>query len=165
LSERARAAHPHLSSLLGPTLEAVTRRLAVGICFFHSEDSHGVASSWDQASGSVRLAPALNSATAGIVRRLERALARSLGPIGLVPLPALAELAPPGGGYHYGGSAPMRARPANGECDTLGRPVPARRVHVVDASCFPSVPGGTVTFAAMANAYRIATAAPLEDER
>ena len=57
----------------------------------------------------------------------------------------------------------MRARPASGESDTLGRPIPARRVHVVDASCFPSVPGGTITFPAMANAYRIATAATLED--
>jgi choline dehydrogenase-like flavoprotein len=165
LSERARAAHPRLSSLLGPTLDEVTRRLVIGICFFHSEDSHGVASTWDEANCSVRLAPVLNPATAGIVRRLERALARSLGPAGLVPLAPLAELAPAGGGYHYGGSLPMRASPSSGECDTLGRPVPARRVHVVDASCFPSVPGGTVTFPAMANAFRIAAAAPLEDER
>jgi choline dehydrogenase-like flavoprotein len=165
LSERARAAHPHLSSLLGPALEGVTRRLVIGICFFHSEDSHGVASSWNEASSSVRLAPVFNPASARIVRGLERALARSLAPLGLVPLAPLAELAPPGGGYHYGGSIPMRASPSSGECDTLGRPVPTRRVHVVDASCFPSVPGGTVTFPAMANAYRIASAAPLEDER
>jgi choline dehydrogenase-like flavoprotein len=165
LSERARAAHPYLSSLLGPTLDGITRRLAVGICFFHSDDSHGVASRWDESSRSVRLEPVPNSATAGIAGRLERALARSLAPIGLIPLAPLGELAPPGGGYHYGGSVPMRVTPASGESDTLGRPVPARRVHVVDASCFPSVPGGTVTFPAMANAHRIAAVAPLEDQR
>ena len=46
-----------------------------------------------------------------------------------------------------------------GECDTLGRPVRARRLHVVDSSCFPVGSRGNVTFPAMANAYRIATAA------
>ena len=57
----------------------------------------------------------------------------------------------------------MRSRPLAGESDILGRPVPARRIHAVDSSCFPSVPGGTVTFPAMANAYRIATSAALGD--
>ena len=59
----------------------------------------------------------------------------------------------------------MRARPGAGESDTLGRPAPAERIHVVDAACFPSVPGGTVTFPAMANAHRIATAVALQDGR
>jgi choline dehydrogenase-like flavoprotein len=163
LSERARAAHPRLASLLGPTLDAITRRLVVGICFFHSDDSHRIASSWNETSRSGRLDAVLNPATGAILGRFQRALGRSLGRIGLVPLVPLAETAPPGGGYHYGGSIPMRARPAGGESDTLGRPLPARRVHVVDASCFPSVPGGTITFPAMANAYRIATAAALQD--
>jgi choline dehydrogenase-like flavoprotein len=163
LSERARAAHPRLASLLGPTLDAITRRLVVGICFFHSEDSHRIASTWQQGSASGRLDPVLNPATGAILRRFQRALRRSLGRIGLVPLSPLAEIAPPGGGYHYGGSVPMSSRPLAGESDTLGRPIPARRVHVVDSSCFPSVPGGTITFPAMANAYRIATAATLKD--
>ena len=163
LSERARAAHPRIGALLGPTLDAITRRLVVGICFFHSEDSHRVASSWLQTSESVRLDAVLNPAVPATLGRFQRALCRSLGRIGLTPLVPLAETAPPGGGYHYGGSVPMRARPASGESDTLGRPIPARRVHVVDASCFPSVPGGTITLPAMANAYRIATAAALQD--
>ena len=163
LSERARASHPALASLLGPALEHITRRLVVGICFFHSDDSHRIASSWDEAGRSVRLDPVANGAAEAIVGRFQRALRRSLGRIGLVPLAPLAEVAPPGGGYHYGGSIPMRASPVAGESDTLGRPVPARRLHVVDASCFPSVPGGTVTLPAMANAYRIATHAIAED--
>jgi choline dehydrogenase-like flavoprotein len=163
LTERARAAHPRLASFLGPTLDAITRRLVIGICFFHSDDSHRIASSWAEKSRSVRLDPVLNPATGMILGRFQHALLRSLGPMGLLPLLPLAETAPPGGGYHYGGSIPMRARPVAGESDTLGRPVPARRLHVVDASCFPSVPGGTITFPAMANAYRIATAAALED--
>ncbi len=163
LSERARAAHPRLTSLVGPALDSITRRLIVGICFFHSDDSHRILSSWDREGRSVRLDPVLNPQTPAILGRFQRALARSLARIGIVPLAPVAETAPPGGGYHYGGSVPMRSRPVAGESDTLGRPFPARRLHVVDSSCFPSVPGGTVTFPAMANAYRIATAAQQED--
>ena len=94
----------------------------------------------------------------------QRALLRSLGPIGLIPLTPLAERALPGGGFHSGGSLPMRLRPSAGEADTLGRPLPARRIHVVDSSCFPSIPSGTVTLTAMANAHRIAGAAMLEED-
>jgi hypothetical protein len=165
LSERARASHPHLTTLLGPTLDAITRRLAIGICFFHSDDSDRVATSWEQhgESGRVRLEPVLNPTTAATVGRFHRAVRRTLGRIGLVPLAPLAEIAPPGGGYHYGASIPMSSRPVFGECDTLGRPSPTRRIHVVDGSCFPSVPGGAITFSAMANSHRIATAATRED--
>jgi hypothetical protein len=163
LSERARAVHPHLSALLGPTLNGIIRRLVVGICFFHSEDSDRVASTWLQDSESVRLDPVHSPATAATMRRFRRALARSLRRIGLVPLAPLANIAPPGGGYHYGATIPMSSRPASGQCDTLGRPSPTRRIHVVDASTFPSVPGGAITFSAMANSHRIATAATRED--
>jgi ferredoxin len=163
LSERARDSRPRLSALLGPTLDSITRRLVIGICFFHSDDSARVATSWDQHSESVRLDPVLNPATGTIVTRFQRALHRSLGRIGLVPLAPLAEIAPPGGGYHYGASIPMSLSPGFGECDTLGRPSATRRVHVVDGSCLPSVPGGAITFSAMANAHRITTAAAREE--
>ena len=62
LSERARAAHPALSSMLGPLLDGVTRRLVVGICFFHSEDSHAIRSNWRRRQRLGRLEPALNPA-------------------------------------------------------------------------------------------------------
>jgi ferredoxin len=165
LSERARASHPRLAAMLGPTLDSITRRLAIGICFFHSDDSDRVATSWDEHSESVRLEPVLNPTTTATIGRFQRALRRSLGRIGLVPLAPLAEVAPPGGGFHYGASIPMSSRPAFGECDTLGRPSATRRIHVVDGSCFPSVPGGAITFSAMANSHRIATAAVREHSR
>jgi choline dehydrogenase-like flavoprotein len=163
LTGRARATHPLLASLLGPALDGITRHLVVGICFLHSDVSHQIASSVSQAGRSGHLEAVLNPATPVTLARLQRALRRTLGAIGLVPLAPLAERALPGGGFHSGGSLPMRVRPRAGEADTLGRPLPARRVHVVDASCFPSIPSGTVTLPAMANAYRIATAAALED--
>jgi choline dehydrogenase-like flavoprotein len=163
LTERARASHPRLASLLGPALDAITRRLVIGICFLHSDDSQRIVSRVEQAGRSVNLEAGLNPATRATLARLQRALLRSLGPIGLVPLAPLAEPAAAGGGFHSGGSVPMRLRPRSGESDTLGRPLPARRIHVVDSSCFPSIPSGTVTLTAMANAYRIASTATLED--
>jgi choline dehydrogenase-like flavoprotein len=163
LSERARAFHPHLSPLLGPLLDRLTRRLVIGICFFHSDDSHRLLSLWHQPTGTASLEPLANNETDAILARFQRKLLRSLAPLGLVPLGPLAEVAPPGGGYHYGGSLPMRLHPDLGDADTLGRPHSAPRVHVVDAACFPTVPGGTITFPAMANAYRVATAAARED--
>ena len=45
------------------------------------------------------------------------------------------------------------------ETDLLGRPGGWSRVHVVDSSVFPSLPGTTVALLAMANAVRIADAA------
>lgn len=163
LTERARATHPHLASLLGPALDGINRHLMIGICFLHSDASHRIASSVSPAGRSVDLAAELNPATPATLSRMKRSLLRSLGAIGLIPLAPLAERAPAGGGFHFGGSVPMRVRPGAGEADTLGRPVPARRIHVVDSSCFPSIPSGTVTLSAMANAHRIATAAMLED--
>jgi ferredoxin len=165
LTERAREARPRLSSLLGPALDSITRHLVVGICFFHSDDSDHVATSWEKGSDSVRLEPVPNAAMAATARRFQRAVLRSLGPIGLIPLAPLAEIAPPGGGYHYGASIPMSSTPVFGQSDTLGRPSSTRRIHVVDASCFPAVPGGAITFSGMANSYRIATAAAREDPR
>jgi choline dehydrogenase-like flavoprotein len=162
-SERARAVYPRLSGLLGPALGAITRRLVVGICFFHSEDSDRVASSWAPESDSVRLDPVPSPATGATVRRFQLALARSLGRIGLLPLAPLAQRAPAGGGFHYGATIPMASSPAAGQCDTLGRPHPTRRIHVVDASSFPSVPGGAITFSGMANSHRIVTAAMRDD--
>lgn len=163
LSERARATHPRIGSLLGPALDRITRQLVIGICFFHSDVSNRVASTWGAQSRSARLEPVHNPVSDEVVVRFKRALWRSLPRAGLIPLTPLAELAPPGGGYHYGGSLPMRLAPGAGEADTLGRPQAAQRVHVVDSTCFPSVPGGTVTVTAMANAYRITRAALHED--
>jgi choline dehydrogenase-like flavoprotein len=163
LTERARATHPRLASLLGPALDGITRHLVIGICFLHSDCSQRIASSVSQTGRSVALETEPNPATGATLARLQRALRRSLGAIGLIPLTPLAERAPAGGGFHLGGSVPMRESPRAGEADTLGRPLPARRIHVVDSSCFPSIPSGTVTLPAMANAHRIATAAMLED--
>src|SRR5205807_9198525 len=108
LVERARAVHPRLAVLLGPALEIITRQLVIGICFVHSDESHRIVSGIGQGDRSVQLEARVNPDTRATLARLQRALLRSLGTIGLVPLTTLAERAPPGGGFHSGGSLPMR---------------------------------------------------------
>ena len=75
------------------------------------------------------------------------------------PVSRMARVGPPGRGFHTGGTFPMRANPGPLEVDVLGRPHGFSRVHVVDASVFPSLPATTITLSVMANAHRIGTAA------
>ena len=66
----------------------------------------------------------------------------------------------PGSGTHCGSSFPMKAKPIGQfDTDTFGRPFGWSKVFVVDSSVLPSIPGTTLAFTVMANAYRIATTA------
>ncbi len=68
----------------------------------------------------------------------------------------------PGSGTHCGSSFPMREHPAGTfDTDTLGRPFGWSKTFVVDSSVLPSIPGTTLALPVMANAYRIASNAPL----
>jgi choline dehydrogenase-like flavoprotein len=49
----------------------------------------------------------------------------------------------------------MTDQPKDFQSDTAGRPHGFSRVHVVDASVFPSIPAPNLTFTVMANARRI----------
>jgi choline dehydrogenase-like flavoprotein len=53
----------------------------------------------------------------------------------------------------------MCQNPGDFQADLLGRPTGFSRVHVVDASVFPSLPATTITLSVMANAHRIGSAA------
>jgi ferredoxin len=80
-------------------------------------------------------------------------------------LPVL-EVPAPGKSYHWGSTFPHVDRP-NGRfsSDLLGRVAPWRRIHLVDASVFPSVPATTFTLTVMANAHRIASSIATEHDR
>ena len=83
------------------------------------------------------------------------------GRIGCLPLFPLAKLN--SGSYHVGGTMPMtQGEPRGFQTDRLGRVAGWERVHVVDSSVFPSLPGTTIGLLLMANAYRIADQAPWE---
>lgn len=79
--------------------------------------------------------------------------------IDLWPVLPMAFFAEPGKSYHFGGSFPHSDAPADGQLttDRWGRLREWSRVHLVDASVFPTVPATTFTLTIMANAHRIAT--------
>ena len=60
------------------------------------------------------------------------------------------------GGWHFGGSIPMREKPKNiNECYSNGEIKGIKGVFIIDSSAFPSIPGSSVALLSMANAYRI----------
>src|SRR5207245_10268141 len=99
--------------------------------------------------------PQIESTMNTLIRKLHslRVLVRA------VPVSSLLKMGPPGRGFHTGGSFPMRLAPRGFETDLLGRPYGCERVHIVDASVFPSITASTITLTAMANAHRIAATA------
>lgn len=74
--------------------------------------------------------------------------------IGCLPIIPLAKNN--SGSYHVGSTLPMRAEVGDSlETDDMGRVSAWQRVHIVDTSAFPSLPGTTIGLLAMANAMRI----------
>lgn len=90
--------------------------------------------------------------------RLTAKLGQLRPELGFTAIRPLIEITAPGRGFHAGGSFPMSRRPRSGETDLLGRPFGYARVHLVDASTFPTIPATTITLAVMANAHRIGAA-------
>jgi hypothetical protein len=101
-----------------------------------------------------------NASSLRIARKSQALLRRALLRFGLIP-PFYLKMVPPGRSFHTGGSFPMGGTDAVYRSDTLGRPAGLRRVHIVDAACFPSIPGSTMLMTIMANADRIAGMAVL----
>ena len=61
------------------------------------------------------------------------------------------------GGWHFGGSLPMRSQPvARTECWPTGEVHGLPGVYVLDSAAFPSIPGSTVALLSMANGHRVA---------
>jgi hypothetical protein len=142
-------------------LERVARpalgRLVVIQGFLHSADSPGL--TIDYGGDRVHIVGDDVARGRACVSRLVRRLAVHARALGMAPIPGLVHVGRPGKSNHLGGSLRMRREPGELETDVLGRIPRWERVHVVDASIFPSVPATTVTLSVMANAHRIATAA------
>ncbi|HTU26093.1 MAG TPA: GMC oxidoreductase [Pirellulales bacterium] len=130
----------YLHSNLSATIEVTLRRSA------------------DEAPSRLELVPRLNPETQAVLKKLARKLRQSQSLMRAMPLAPLMKVGEPGRGFHSGGTLPMSANPGPLETDLLGRPRGLRRVHVVDASVFPTITASTITLTAMANAHRIAAA-------
>jgi choline dehydrogenase-like flavoprotein len=144
-----------------PLRHALLERLLALQGYLHSDVSPRLAVSLrrnDAGPATLEVEGRKRPETAATVRRVE-ARVRSLSPLlRASPIPFATRLGPPGKSFHSGGSFPMRRDPGPGDADPLGRPAGLARVHLVDASVFPTIPATNLTLSVMANAYRIAAA-------
>lgn len=138
-------------------MKALASRALVAGGYLHSKLSPGL---WMTLTrGGVRLEGEDSKAAIVIARKAARKLARHAFRLRTIPLTPVMRFSPPGRGFHTGGSFPMRKDPVRHTSDTEGRPYGFERVHLVDASCLPSIPATTITLPVMANSWRIANLA------
>jgi choline dehydrogenase-like flavoprotein len=98
----------------------------------------------------------------GVLWATARRLTGLLARIGCLPLFPFAKIN--SGSYHVGGTLPMTQSERKGfQSDRLGRVGGWKRIHAVDSSVFPSLPGTTIGLLLMANAYRIVDQSPWEE--
>ena len=154
LAERIRSLRPTLSRVLGPVTAPALRSMFMAFVYLHSDLSE--AARCDTDATGTGLSRLTNDHTATAIRRIIGRWGRAIAPSGLLPLTPLRHQVPVGQGFHVGGSLPMRRQPGRGQTDLVGRPHGLRRIHVVDASLFPTIPAGPITYSIMANATRIA---------
>jgi choline dehydrogenase-like flavoprotein len=128
--------------------------------YLHSSHSGHISAvlTKDGAASRLNLRPIVNPDTAIRVGRVVRHLRGVSRALGAFPIAPLLQITQPGRGFHIGGSFPMAKRPAAGQTDALGRPLGWSRIHVIDATIFPSIPATTITQTVMANAFRIGSA-------
>ncbi|HET8892710.1 MAG TPA: GMC oxidoreductase [Gaiellaceae bacterium] len=154
---RALAARAHVSERVAlRVLQPLLARLLFVQGFLHSDESPGMRATMSGDELFVAPEPGNVTPRARAVLAKLRSIRAELG---LDPLRPLLRVWPPGKGFHAGAVFPMREDPGPLETDILGRLSGFERVHVVDASVLPTVPGGTITLSVMANAHRIATLA------
>ena len=138
-------------------------RLMVGFSYLHSDDSGALQlllKPGDGTSGGrLQVEVQKNPSTSGIQGRIASKLLGHARELGFAPLLPLLQKTAPGRGFHNGGSFPMGTKSDGIQSDPLGRPFGWKRIHIVDSSVFPTIPAATITFTAMANAHRIASAA------
>jgi choline dehydrogenase-like flavoprotein len=140
------------------------RRLFFAFCYLHSDASPELhAELRDDTAATLHISGLSSQVAPDIFRRVRKRLMKISPITGLLPLPFYSGTKLPGEDNHLGGAFPMSKSPGAMECDILGRFHGLERVHVADASCFPSITATTITLSAMANAHRIAChAAELE---
>ena len=61
------------------------------------------------------------------------------------------------GGWHFGGTLPMRGQPRRDtECRTTGEVRGLPGVFVLDSAAFPTIPASTLALLTMAHGHRVA---------
>ncbi len=151
-----------LATPLAPALDSLATRLFVIFGYLHSDVSSSIELRLSrEVNPAVTLEGRINPGTRRICAAVARKLRRCHMCFKGVALQSQLKLDLPGGGYHSGGTLPMRRRPEMLETDAWGQLPSLPGVHVVDASVLPTVPASPTAFVVMANAHRIASEVPL----
>jgi choline dehydrogenase-like flavoprotein len=137
--------------------DALLGRLLVVQGFLHSAHSACITATLKrrETADALYVEALENTQTKAKILQVLRKLRGVTFAIGAIPVSPLLQITEPGRGFHFGGSFPMAQAPQPGQTDRIGRPYGMRRLHLVDASVFPSIAATTITLTVMANAYRI----------
>ncbi len=141
--------------VLAPLLNPLIDRLIVIQGYLHSSESHSFSMQINAHDKIIQLAHVPRFATEKTIKRLLKHLITHRKILGITPINFMLKISKTGKSFHYGGSIPMRTNPKKFEADILGKPFGFKRLHIIDASLFPSIPADSITPTIMANAYRI----------
>jgi choline dehydrogenase-like flavoprotein len=146
-----------LARISGRLSDSFLGRLMVVQGYLHSKDSSAISIRLDRhaVGDELVLEATINPQAKTHVRGISRKLFKCSKYLHTIPLLPFLQIGKPGEGAHVGGTFPMRHTPRELETDILGRLTGMRKIHIVDASVFPSVPSTTITLSVMANAHRI----------
>jgi len=150
---------PSLKASMGAPggLKSLVSRVMVAGGYLHSKLSPGL---WmTLRPGAIRLEGEDSAGAIAVAKKAAMKLLRQGARLRAAPLIPAMRFPPPGRGFHTGGSFPMSREPLRHASDIEGRPCGFDRVHLVDASCLPSIPATPITLPVMANAWRIANRA------
>jgi hypothetical protein len=138
-------------------LDQIEKRFLLFQGFLHSRDSGSLELSLESTTETkdrITIRGIENPGSVRVARSAQRLIRNKLLGYGLVP-PFFLKIVPLGRSFHLGGSFPMDGNDPVLRSDRQGRPAGLRRVHIVDAATFPSIPATTITFSSMANSDRI----------
>lgn len=150
---------------LKPALAPFINRLIVMQGYFHSDESSACTVMLSKDTKTLALErekKERNVILQNKITLLSQYLKTHEKQFGFFPLRCLAKSSRTLGSNHYGGSFPMELNPRTLiSTDLLGRPAGMKKLHVVDATIFPTIPAQSITMTVMANAYRIAMECPI----
>lgn len=147
-----KSAYPFLKWILTPILN----RMVVLQGFLDSSDSVGCEMTLKEDNKTIFLQGGKDEGEKKI-KWIQKALLRNRKQLGFISVPFLSKISKILLSHHYGGTFPMSKNVSQMTTDLLGRPFQSRRIHVIDATVFPTIPAGSITPSIMANAYRIAS--------
>jgi choline dehydrogenase-like flavoprotein len=147
-----------------PLTGHLLRRLTIGLGYLPSWVSPTLRVRAERPKGDHQLArlsvsgDLTHGAHVPMFRRVMTKVVQAAPRLDLWPVLPMMFFSAAGKSYHFGGSFPHSEAPADGPLttDRLGRLDRWSRVHLIDASVFPTAPATTFTLTIMANAHRIA---------